>query len=82
MSRAKDMTGMVFGRLTVQRQVGCNANGFALWECACACGRTHVVSRLALVVKVNPTRSCGCLKREMARAQMFANNPRKRYWLE
>lgn len=57
MARAKNLAGMVFGRLTALREHGRNKHGLAVWECACDCGNTH------FVVGTNLTRghvtSCG-----------------------
>ena len=52
--------GKVFGRLTVQEELG------ARWVCRCVCGNTTLLKRY--VVKNGNTRSCGCLHRERAAA--------------
>lgn len=54
-----DMTGDVFGRLTVVRLASRDARGGATWECVCRCGATHIVSRSNL--RSGAVRSCGCL---------------------
>lgn len=61
---AKDLTGQVFGFLTVTRRAGSSAgaNKKARWECLCRCGRTVVRESQYLRTKNRTTvRSCGCL---------------------
>jgi len=58
--RRKDLTGQVFGKLTVLGYAG--SNGFvSLWRCRCECGNEIVLPRGSLTT--GATRSCGCLKR-------------------
>ena len=65
----EDLTGRVFGRLTV---TGRGPNGYrngrpvATWVCACACGATVGTKRSDLVS--GDTKSCGCLKRDLTSA--------------
>lgn len=61
--RAKDMTGLQFGRLTVLRPTGTGRNGELWWDCRCACGRYTEVNGVAL--RRGRTKSCGCLAREV-----------------
>lgn len=63
-----DLTGNQFGRLVVVRPAGLNKYGRAVFLCQCTCEQrsTKVVSRSKLVSK--HTQSCGCLRRENARA--------------
>lgn len=57
MSRFIDMTGQVFGRLTVTEYAGDRK-----WRCTCSCGNTVDVARQSLI-KGRST-SCGCYRRE------------------
>ena len=60
MPKLNDLTGKVFGRLTViRREVKSNASG-AYWRCQCSCGNEAVVSRGNLLN--GSTRSCSCLR--------------------
>ena len=59
--RIKDLTGMVFGRLTVLEQAD-RINGKIAWLCQCSCGNTKIVKGSEL--KNHKTRSCGCLAME------------------
>lgn len=60
-----DITGFVFGRLTVVRKTDIKStrvadNGAYLWECKCECGELCYYSRYSLITP-NGIRSCGCL---------------------
>ena len=59
-----DLTGQVFGRLTVVERVE-STYGMANWMCACTCGNTAIVRGTRLHSGV--TQSCGCLVAETAR---------------
>jgi hypothetical protein len=59
----KDLTGKIFGRLTVIKRHGKRANRVK-WLCQCWCGEfTHVCSKELLN---RDTESCGCLQSERA----------------
>lgn len=49
MSKAIDLTGRVFGKLTAIRPVGSNKCGQRLWECRCECGNTAIVAASRLL---------------------------------
>ena len=57
MSKAIDLTGQVFGNLTVIARAENNKRNKAQWLCQCACGKRKVVSRKALKAG---QKSCGC----------------------
>ncbi len=54
MRKSIDITGQIFGRLTV---LWCMAN-LAVWECVCTCGN-HTYLPTAHLINGN-TKSCGC----------------------
>jgi len=60
MGKFKDLTGQVFGRLTVTGYAG-KSNQGSLWNCSCSCGGCTTVKVGALGKN---TKSCGCLKKE------------------
>lgn len=66
----EDLTGKVFGRLTVLRQdedyIDSKGNRFAKWLCECSCEEHNIVSvkQSLLKHKTRPTQSCGCISRE------------------
>ncbi len=60
MSNTNDLTGMVFGELTVLRRAGRAKDRHVIWECRCACGNLSYVNSRDL--RNGHTRSCGCLQ--------------------
>lgn len=58
MSRALDLTGQPFGKLTVIQVTG-RQNGKIMWECRCECGKT--VNVVAGALRSGNTRSCGAV---------------------
>ena len=72
MAKKIDLTNQKFGRLTAVRdskeRTGC---GHVIWLCRCSCGK-----RVAVIsgnLRNGYTRSCGCLKRDQAKAQGKVN---------
>ena len=59
-----DLTGQRFGRLVVLDRAGVNTSGKLRWRCQCDCGALALV--IAPVLRNGGTRSCGCLRREVA----------------
>jgi hypothetical protein len=62
-----NMTGTKFFRLTVlglSRIDKTKWGTASFWECLCECGNHHIVHR----DKLNKTKSCGCLKKEIIKA--------------
>lgn len=57
------MLGLTFGRLTIVSYAGIRARR-AYWNCRCECSAVVAVSSNAL--RMGRTRSCGCLRREVA----------------
>ena len=61
--KAKDITGEIFGRLTVIAPVGRYAkNRSIIWRCNCSCGNTKDI--MAQSITRGATLSCGCLNSE------------------
>ena len=71
---ATDLTGQIFGRLTVIKREENANDGHARWLCQCLCGNTTIVS--SNVLKKGNTKSCGCLNREVA-SEKAKNNYNK-----
>ena len=62
-NRKNDLTGSVFGRLTVKADSGeRNNKGGIIWECECSCGNITYVSTSNLTRSKGGTISCGCAK--------------------
>jgi hypothetical protein len=56
-----DLTGQVFGRLTVLEDIG-RSGGGVLWRCLCECGNRVEVKSYSL--QSGHTKSCGCYAKE------------------
>ena len=61
MSRRVDLTGRVFGRLTVLKLLSA-IDGRLRWECKCSCGANHTATSGALTS--GRVQSCGCYLKE------------------
>jgi len=61
MPRRKDITGHVFGRLTVLAFDHIKIHRY-LWRCRCSCGNIAIVNTSDL--RTGNTQSCGCLQAE------------------
>ena len=66
-----DLTGLIFGRLTVIQQaedyVNSNGTRIAAWWCKCDCGNSELQRKRGDDLKSGKTKSCGCLLRETAK---------------
>jgi hypothetical protein len=60
-----DLTGQRFGRLTVLESAP-RVDAYARWRCRCECGTLIAVSSRDL--RQGNVKSCGCLRRDTARA--------------
>ena len=65
LGKCDDLTGRVFGRLTVTEFAGRNKNGLACWKCLCSCGNVVAGVRRGNLQSGNTT-SCGCYNHETA----------------
>lgn len=59
MGKRIDLTGQVFGRLTVIGDAGRSKYGAVMWECLCECGNKRRVLSSSLIR--GKVKSCGCL---------------------
>lgn len=65
-----DLTGQVFGRLTVLNFDGMHPQRhLAMWRCRCICG--GVVVARGSYLRVGDTKSCGCLQPDTARSREY-----------
>lgn len=71
--RVHDLTGQVFGRLTVIERAGSNSIGNAQWKCRCRCGKECVKKGVSL----GRTRSCGCLRRDVTSRRVLTHGETK-----
>jgi len=58
-----DLTGQVYGRLTVLEDVGRSKDRKIIWKCQCECG--HTVDVRSGDLQSGATQSCGCLHKEL-----------------
>jgi len=65
MGKVIDLTGQVFGRLTVVGFAGIGSNRSARWECICLCGAVVVINSATL--RNGRTQSCGCYHKQLLR---------------
>jgi hypothetical protein len=75
--RFKNLTGQVFGRLTVLYYTG-KAKRKAQWQCTCDCGTEVTVSLCHLTS--GHTRSCGCLNQETRTTHGLAYSEEYKIW--
>lgn len=67
--KIRNIKGKRFGKLFVIRNLEQRgASGSVLWECQCDCGNVVVVQSGSLIS--GNTRSCGCLKKQVAARTM------------
>jgi hypothetical protein len=66
--KVRDLTGEIFGRLTVTARAQSSPRGGTRWVCLCSCGKQTTVAANSLRRETTPTRSCGCLHDEVAAA--------------
>ena len=59
-SRAIDLTGQIFGRVTVLERGYSGENGVLYWKCQCQCG--SIVDVPSRNLRENKTISCGCVR--------------------
>lgn len=72
----KDITGMRFGRLTVLGYVEKTPRRMSIWRVRCDCGVEFNTYGYAL--RSGATRSCGCLRKEVASKMMTERHMKAR----
>lgn len=60
--KREDLTGNVFGKLSVIEELGRDKKGYKTWRCKCGCGNECI--RNTSDLKSRNVKSCGCLKDE------------------
>lgn len=68
-NRFIDLTGKVFGRLTVIEIRYCDNRRHFSWLCRCECGNEVIV--VGRCLRGGSTRSCGCLRRDSQHERHF-----------
>lgn len=76
----EDLTGKIFGKLTIlsrdSSKIGQSRGSF--WICQCECGEIRSISRQSLVI--HGTKSCGCLQKSESFA-LDGNRAVKNSWI-
>lgn len=73
--RVKDLTGMVFGLLTVLSFTNGRRRGSAYWICKCECGKEAIV--LGYSLETGNTKSCGCLRKSLVKTRFIKHGHRE-----
>ena len=63
-----DLTGQIFGNLTVIKQVQTEEKG-AHWLCQCKCGKTIIIKGASL--RAGTTKSCGCISGKLQSDSLY-----------
>jgi hypothetical protein len=69
-TRYIDLTGQVFGKLTVIKLYK-NDKSKVLWNCSCECGNNKIASTVSLRRKIRPVKNCGCMTNELKRQHLL-----------
>lgn len=80
----EELTGRIFGRLTVLYQtndyIDKNGKHYSNWECQCCCeNKTILQVRGSQLLKRNGTQSCGCIQKEIAKNTGIKNKKINKY---
>ena len=74
-----DLTGQIFGRLTVIEFAGAkypnNKSKMYQWKCKCECGKEKIIYGAGL--KAETTTSCGCYHKEILKARILKRDTTK-----
>jgi hypothetical protein len=72
MSKLKDLSGNVYGRLKVlSKTISKTKSTNARWLCLCECGKEKDIQGTSLTSGM--TRSCGCLRREIGKGKNLSH---------
>ena len=81
MSKLVDLTGQIFGRLTVlgraDNYVTPSGHERVQWQCKCECGKGVIV--LGNNLKTGRTQSCGCLQAELTSTRKLTDLSGQRF---
>jgi hypothetical protein len=73
MPKLQDLTGRVFGRLTVIHRAENDPSGNPQWLCECSCSARTQKAIPGSTLRAGTSQSCGCLAQESHRARMLGN---------
>lgn len=75
--KLKDLSNQQFGKLKVTETKSKNKNNEIIWLCKCDCGNEIWVKSKNLTRTTRPTRSCGCIKKELNKTRSIKHGERK-----
>lgn len=82
LQKARDLTGLKFGRWTVVRHDGVNSSGGHMWICQCECGKQSSCLGYSLVHELS--KSCGCYSADATTSRLTKHGrwgtPEYRCW--
>lgn len=78
MGKFIDLSGQVFGRLTVLGIFDRDSLGQLRWECLCSCGNASIV--LGVNLRAGSTKSCGCITKERLSLHGLSRTPEYVSW--
>ena len=78
MGKPRDLTGQRFSRLIVIDQAEKGNNGQLRWNCICSCGAKTIV--MGGLLKIENTRSCGCLAIDINTTHGMTKTPEYSSW--
>lgn len=81
MPKIVDLSGQIFGRLTVIKRVESPKPGYLspFWECMCVCGKSSIV-HIANLRASGTTKSCGCIAKEKVTTHGMSLSPEYVSW--
>jgi hypothetical protein len=77
-NNSKDISGAVYGRLTVINDTSERMGGSIVWKCKCSCGNIKKVRSIHLVQQ--KIKSCGCLQKESNKKHGMCYTPEYKAW--
>lgn len=79
MGNVIDRTGQKFGRLEVIKRAENTRQNKSQWFCKCNCGNKNMIIVSAAALVSGTTKSCGCLKKEMALLHLKQGNCNRKH---
>lgn len=79
MGKVIDLTGQMFGRLTVLERDFNRKSRAAYWICQCNCKNQTIISVRGSSLTSGNTRSCGCLQKEVASRRTLIDLTNQRF---
>lgn len=78
MKQFTNLIGKKYGRLTVISLSDYKIDNRITYICKCDCGNTKLVKSVNLTRTTRPTRSCGCIKKELNKTRNIIHGQRRK----